>query len=593
MPKRSSMMRRLSSAQRRLEQLQDEVAADAPSERFAAELAEVQAQLMELEVAHEELEQQNEELLVTREALEKQRHRYLDLFDRAPFGYLVTDSMGAIEEVNQAAVALLGCPPELLKGQPLSIYVVVESQASFRSFLARARTSREMGGGRMMLKPRGRTPFPAELAVVRDLDGDDKTTRLRWTVHDITEREAAARALRESEERLRHSQRMESIGRLAGGIAHSFNNLLAAIAFQCEILCSRLEEGDERRGHVEEIQKAGDRAAALARQLLAFGRKQVLQPRVLAPNEVIRSLEPMLRRLIGEHIRLETRLDPAAGVLHVDLGQLEQVILNLVVNARDAMASGGTLLLATAGREIVDGEAEKADLPPGSYLELTVADTGTGMPPEVLERLFEPFFTTKETGKGTGLGLATVHGIVHQSGGRIRVESAPGRGTRFTVLLPRAESEAGAAEAPQRPRLARTERRSQRRSEVVLLVEDEENIRRPAVEMLESRGYRVLSAPDATAALALAEGHPGTIHLLITDVIMPGLSGSQLAEQLSSRRPEMRVLYISGYPEDAISHHGVLNPSKHFLQKPFPPGQFLDKVREVLDSVLVGVAAGA
>ena len=586
------MMRRLSSAQRRLEQLQDEIAADAPSEGFAAELAEIQAQLAELEVAHEELEQQNEELQVTREALEKQRHRYIDLFDRAPFGYLVTDSMGAIEEVNQAAAALLGGPPELLKGLPLSIYVVVESQASFRSFLARARTGREMGGRRMMLKPRGRPPFPAELTVVLDLDGDDKTARLRWTVHDITEREAAARALRESEEKLRHSQRMESIGRLAGGIAHSFNNLLAAIAFQCEILCSRLEEGDGRRGNVEEIQKAGERAAALARQLLAFGRKQVLQPRVLAPNEVIRSLEPMLRRLIGEHIRLETRLGPAAGSIHVDLGQLEQVILNLVVNARDAMPSGGTLLLATAGREIVDGEAERADLPSGSYFELIVADTGTGMTPEVLERLFEPFFTTKETGKGTGLGLATVHGIVHQSGGHVQVESGPGRGTRFTVLLPRAEIEAGAAEAPHRLRPARAERRSQQRSEVVLLVEDEENIRRPAVEMLESRGYQVLSAPDAKAALALAESHQGPIHLLITDVIMPGLSGSQLAEQLSPRRPEMRVLYISGYPEDSISHHGVLSPSKHFLQKPIPPGQFLDKVREVLDSAPAGVGAG-
>jgi two-component system, cell cycle sensor histidine kinase and response regulator CckA len=590
MPDRSTMVR-LSSARHRLERLQHESVTAQP-ERFAAELAELQAQLSELEVAYEELEQQNDELLATREALEKQRHRYLDLFERAPFGYLVTDSMGTIEEVNQAAALLLGGSPDLVQGKPLSVYVSQESRADFRSLLAQARAGTEIVERRVMLKRRGNGEFPAQLNAVRDLDGDNRTARLRWSLHDVAEREATAQALRESEERLRHSQRMESIGRLAGGIAHSFNNLLAAIAFECELLCARLDEEDERRGHVEEIQKAGERAAALARQLLAFGRKQVLQPRLLVPNEVIRSMVPMLRRLIGEHIRLETRLDPAAGVLHTDLGQLEQVILNLVVNGRDAMPSGGTLLLATAGREIVDGEAEKADLPPGSYFELTVADTGMGMPPEVLERLFEPFFTTKETGKGTGLGLATVHGIVHQSGGHIRVESEPGRGTRFTVLLPRAESEAVAAETPQRPRPPRVERRSQRRTEVVLLVEDEENIRRPAVEMLESRGYRVLSAPDATTALAVAEGHQGPIHLLITDVIMPGLSGSQLAEQLSPRRPEMRVLYISGYPEDAISHHGVLNPSKHFLQKPFPPGQFLDKVREVLDSAPAGVAAG-
>jgi PAS domain S-box-containing protein len=590
MPDRSRMVR-LSSARHRLERLQHEAAGTARFERFAAELAELQIQLSGLEVVHEELEQQNDEILSLREALENQRHRYIDLFERAPFGYLVTDSMGVIEEINQAAALLLGGPPELFQGKPLSVYVGGESRADFRSLLtAQARAGGEIVERRMMLRRRGRGEFPAQLNVVRDLDGEDRTARLRWTLHDIAEREATAQALRESEERLRHSQRMESIGRLAGGIAHSFNNLLAAIAFQCELLSARLEEEDERRGHVEEIQRAGERAAVLARQLLAFGRKQVLQPRVLAPNEVIRSMEPMLRRLIGEHIRLEVRLDPAAGALHADQGQLEQVILNLVVNARDAMPSGGTLLLATAGREIVDGEAEKADLPPGSYFELTVADTGTGMTPEVLERIFEPFFTTKETGKGTGLGLATVHGIVHQSGGHVQVESEPGRGARFTILLPRAESEAGAAEVSQRPRPARDERRAQRRTEVLLLVEDEENIRRPAVEILESRGYQVLSAPDANAALAIAEGHQGPIHLLITDVIMPGLSGSQLAEQLSPRRPEMRVLYISGYPEDAISHHGVLSPSKHFLQKPFPPGQFLDKVREVLDTAPAGAA---
>jgi two-component system, cell cycle sensor histidine kinase and response regulator CckA len=583
---------RLSSARHQLERLQREAAESAQPERFAAELAELQAQLSGLEVVYEELEQQNDELLATREALEKQRHRYIDLFERAPFGYLVTDSLGVIEEINQAAALLLGGAPELFQGKPLSVYVGGESRADFRSLLTQARAGGEIVERRMMLARRGGGEFPAQLNAVRDVDGEDRMVRLRWTLQDVAEREATARALRESEEKLRHSQRMESIGRLAGGIAHSFNNLLAAIAFECELLWARLDEEDERRGHVEEIQKAGERAAVLARQLLAFGRKQVLQPRLLDPNEVIRAMERMLRRLIGEHIVLETRLDPAAGVLHTDLGQLEQVILNLVVNARDAMLSGGTLLLATAGREIVDGEAGKADLPPGSYFELTVADTGTGMTPEVLERVFEPFFTTKETGKGTGLGLATVHGIVHQSGGHVQVESEPGRGTRFTILLPRTESEAVAAEAPHWPRPARVERRSQHRPEVLLLVEDEENIRRPAVEILESRGYRVLSAPDATTALAVAEEHQGPIHLLITDVIMPGLSGSQLAEQLSPRRPEMRVLYISGYPEDAISHHGVLSPSKHFLQKPFPPGQFLEKVREVLDSAPAGAAAG-
>jgi CheY-like chemotaxis protein len=379
---------------------------------------------------------------------------------------------------------------------------------------------------------------------------------------------------------------MEAVGRLAGGIAHSFNNLLAAMAFQCELLCDRLDEGDTRRAHVDEIQKAGERAASLAQQLLAFGRRQVLQPRVVSLNEILHDMEPMLRRLVGEHIRLEMGLDPEAGSIHADLGQLEQVVLNLVVNARDAMPAGGTLTLATASVEIAEIAPSEAglSLPPGTYVQLAVADTGTGMPPEVLKQLFEPFFTTKERGKGTGLGLATVDGIVHQSGGHIEVESEPGKGTRFVVLLPRA-GDAGAAE----PRPARSVRQPKRRgSEVVLLVEDEDNIREPAVEILESRGYKVLSAQDASQALTVADNHRGPIHILVTDVVMPGRSGNWLAEQLSIRRPGIRVLYMSGYPEDSISHHGVLAPSEHFLQKPFPPGQFLEKVREVLEAEAAG-----
>jgi CheY-like chemotaxis protein len=335
---------------------------------------------------------------------------------------------------------------------------------------------------------------------------------------------------------------------------------------------------DGRRAHVEEIQRAGERAATLARQLLAYGRKQVLQPRVMSLNQVIEEMAPMLRRLIGEHIRLEVRLDPANGSIHVDMGQLEQVLLNLAVNARDAMLAGGTLRIATQCVELAAGES--AELPAGSYVQLTVSDTGPGIPPEVLEHLFEPFFTTKERGKGTGLGLATVHGIVHQSGGQIRVESEPGQGTRFVILLPQATE--GAEAVPLRPALPG--RRSRRGTEVVLLVEDEDNIREPAVEILESKGYKVLSAPDAMQALSVADTHRGPIHILVTDVVMPGLSGNQLAQRLLHRRPEIQVLYISGYPEDSISHHGVLDAGQHFLQKPFPPGQFLEKVREVLDT---------
>jgi len=580
MPQRSPLAK-LSSVRRQLHKVQEEVASNPPPEKLAEDLEALQAQLVELEVAYEELEEQNEEIQSTREALERQRHRYLDLFDEAPFAYLLTDLQGVIQEANRAASNLLGIAQDLLPGKPLFLYLVPEDRVILRSLVREARAGNVQEEEEVHIRARHREPFAAMLKAVRDLDSHRPGVWLRWVIRDVSRAKATEEALRISEERLRHSQRMEAIGRLAGGIAHSFNNLLAAIAFQCELLGERLEEKDERHVHVEEIQKAEERAAALARQLLAFGRKQVLQPRVLRLNDVIREMTPMLRRLLGETIHLETRLDSAAGSVHVDLGQIEQVILNLVVNARDAMPSGGTLLLAVENAEIAAGSisGEEADLPPGSYLRLEVEDTGTGISPEVREPLFEPFFTTKERGQGTGLGLATVHGIVNQSGGHVQVESTPGEGTRFLILLPRATE---APESLARP-AARSGRRSRGGSEVVLLVEDEDNIREPAIEMLEGRGYQVFAAPDANRALALAEEHPGPIHILVTDVVMPGLSGNQLARRLLTGRPEMRVLYISGYPEDSIAHHGVLDREQHFLQKPFPPGQFLEKVREVLD----------
>ena len=580
MPTESSLAK-LSSAQRRLKSLQGEAARLRSPEIFATELAALQDHLAELEVAYEELEQQNQELLTTREQLEAQRHRYLQLFDQAPFAYLVTDGQGVVEEANQTAVRLLGIHPHFCSGKPFTTFLAGTDRNRFRELLPRVREGAAAVEAEMTLRRRDGTTFPGVLTAVRDLDGEQGKVRLRWAVRDVSEAKAAEEALRASEERLRHSQRMEAVGRLAGGIAHSFNNLLAAIAFQCELLCEQMEPVDPRRKHVDEIQKAGERAAALAHQLLAFGRRQVLQPRRLSLNGLLRDMEPMLRRLIGEHIRLEIRPAPAECEIHADLGQIEQVVLNLVVNARDAMLDGGSLRIATDEVEVAAGAAgdPAGELPPGRYVRLTVADTGVGMEPEVVERLFEPFFTTKERGKGTGLGLATVHGIVHQTGGRIQAESVPGEGACFIVLLPRAE---GSGElAPPAPRPGRKTRRG---SETVLLVEDEDNIREPAVEILESRGYHVLAAHDATQALAVAEEHTGPIHILVTDVVMPGLSGSQLAGQLTQRLPGLRVLYISGYPEDSISHHGVLNPEQHFLQKPFPPGQFLEKVREVLDT---------
>jgi PAS domain S-box-containing protein len=509
---------KLSSAQGQLQRLRREAVHLADPEAFSQALDQLQERLADLDVAYEELEQQNEELETTREALERERHRYRHLFDEAPFGYLVTDVHGLVEEANRAAGELLGVRPDRLTGKPFAVYLELQDRQAFRDLLPRLCAGEPSGEVELRIQPRNREPVPVVLTAVRDLDSQNRAARLRWTIRDLSKTKAAEEALRASEERLRHSQRLEAVGRLAGGIAHSFNNLLAAISFQCELLFESTPPEDARRVHVEEIQHSGERAAALARQLLAYGRKQTLQPRTLSLNDVLREMAPMLRRLIGEHIRLEVALDPKDGAVHVDLGQIEQVVLNLAVNSRDALRAGGTLRLAVDSLDLAAGQ--------------------------------------------------------------IQVASGPGQGASFAILLPRATD--GAEASPLRPALPG--RHSRRGSEVVLLVEDEDNIRQPAVEILESRGYRVLSAPDATQAFALSDQHAGPIHILVTDVVMPGLSGSQLARQLVRRRPELLVLYISGYPEDSITHHGVLSADQHFLQKPFPPGQFLEKIREVLDA---------
>ncbi|MDQ3742811.1 MAG: PAS domain S-box protein [Acidobacteriota bacterium] len=387
---------------------------------------------------------------------------------------------------------------------------------------------------------------------------------------DVTER-------KELEEQLRQAQKIEAVGKLAGGIAHDFNNLLTIINGYGDLTLRRLREGDPLRLNVEEMRKAGERAAGLTRQLLAFSRKQVLQPKVLDLNGVVTEMEKMLRRLIGEDIELRVALGPGLGSIKADPGQIEQVLLNLAVNARDAMPRGGKLTVSTENVYLDEGYAARhVAVVPGQYVMLAVSDTGAGMDEQTRARIFEPFFTTKEAGKGTGLGLSTIYGIVKQSGGYIWVYSKVGVGTSFKIYLPRVE------EGPEEYRPSPEAEGRLEGTETVLLAEDEEEVRHLARQELELYGYRVLEASDGDAALLTCERHEGPIHLLITDVIMPAVGGPELAQRLTQLRPQMKVLFMSGYTDDAIVHHGVLDEGVNFIQKPFTPEALARKVREVL-----------
>jgi PAS domain S-box-containing protein len=382
------------------------------------------------------------------------------------------------------------------------------------------------------------------------------------------------------EEQVILSQKMEAIGRLAGGVAHDFNNILTAIGGYSDLLLADLPPDDRRRHDVEEIHQATERAAALTHQLLAFSRRQVLQPKVINLNALVPDIEKMLRRLIGEDILFATVLHPSLGNVRADPGQLEQVIVNLAVNARDAMLDGGRLTIETRNVELDEAyTAEHPAVKPGRYVMLAVTDSGFGMDEETKARIFEPFFTTKVRGKGTGLGLATVYGIIQQTGGHIWPYSEPGRGTTMRVYLPRVDAPADPIE---RPRDAAPE--ALRGSETILVVEDEAPVRAVTRQLLERNGYTVLEAPDGPAALALVDGEAGGRHidLLLTDVIMPGMSGRELAAQLNARRPNVRVLFMSGYTDDAVVRHGMLEPGLAYLEKPFRPTALLRKVRGVL-----------
>ena len=393
-----------------------------------------------------------------------------------------------------------------------------------------------------------------------------------------TARKAAEAALRQSEEQLRQVQKIEAVGRLAAGVAHDFNNILTTITGHSEFLLRQLGDDDPRRKHAEQIEKSAYRAAALTRQLLTFSRKQVIEPRVLKLNAVILNVEGMLSRLIGEDIEFCTALDPTAGHINADPGQIEQVIMNLAVNARDAMPDGGKLTITTANT-ILDGNHLKnfPDLSAGAYVMLAIADTGTGMSEEVKAHLFEPFFTTKPPGKGTGLGLATCFGIVKQNRGHIDVQSELGRGTTFKICFPQVHS----ALAPPRVRITPTN--VARGTETVLLVEDEPAVRELTAVILREQGYTVFEAVNGEEGLRMARQQGGKIDLVLTDVVMPVMGGKEMADALRASHPDTKVLFSSGYSEDALGHHCVLRPGIAFLQKPYIMATLARKVREVLD----------
>jgi two-component system cell cycle sensor histidine kinase/response regulator CckA len=505
------------------------------------------------------------------EALRRSEARYRSLVQSAVYGIYRSSLEGRFFDVNPALISMLGydSAEEVLALDP-KLDVFVDASEQMR-VMAEFRRGARLDNVEVRWKRKDGSAITVRLSG-RVVNNPEETAEVVEIIaEDITER-------RVLENQFRQAQKMEAVGRLAGGVAHDFNNLLMVISGYAEVLLEHTRKNDPLYTKIEAIHQATDRATTLTRQLLAFSRKQLLELKVVDLNLIVEDIKRLLRPLIGENIELQTQLAPDLGRTRADAGQIEQVLMNLVVNSKDAMPNGGKIIIQSANARLnhEDVRREYSYIHPGLYVVLSVTDTGEGMDKETQLRIFEPFFTTKEKGKGTGLGLSTVYGIIKQSGGYVLVQSEPGQGTTFRIYLPRVE------DALEPVGTLGTSSSQNGGSETVLLVEDEESVRQLVRETLESKGYKVLEADNGEAALRIVSNYSDKIDMLITDVVMPGMSGRELSARLCASRPQTKVLYLSGYTEDAIGHEGVVDPDTAFLQKPFTLQMLSRKVREVL-----------
>ncbi len=560
--RRTRMEQALANARRIATETANRVAAEARVRDLAALNEALQDQAIQLEAQAVQLEEQTTELEMQTSALqdqagelEKANHTLRGLIDGSPLAIAAVDPEGRVLSWNVAAERMFGWTAEEVLAQPLPNVPDdrLEESAAFRLRLLAGQSFSDLVTTRQRKDGR-RIEVSVSTAPLRDTS--DTAVGVIFMYSEVTER-------RLLEEQLRQAQKMEAVGQLAGGVAHDFNNILAVIMSYGDLMLDELGEDAPMSADVHEVTAAAARAAGLTRQLLAFSRRQVLQPHVVQLNVLITNLEKMLRRLLRESIELTTTMELGLGYVYADAGQIEQVLVNLVVNARDAISFAGVISIATSNVQI-DAEYGRlhAGAPAGAYVMVSVGDTGSGMTPEVQERIFEPFFTTKERDRGTGLGLSTVYGIIKQSGGYVWCDSALGKGTTFKVYLPRVESSDDpapiAAPAP-----------ASRGSETILLVEDEAPVRLVASRILRQSGYTVIDAPDGATAVALCAAHTGPLDLVVTDMVMPGMTAHELAAQVRAMRPGTRVMFMSGYTEDVALRQHVLEPGAAFLDKPF------------------------